>query len=64
VKQANLPRGLASHYLRLPRKPMENLERTTRDGKQMIYEPCDKRVFGILADLIGHIAEPAADDDE
>jgi hypothetical protein len=44
--------------------PWKNPERTTRNGKQMIYEPCDKRVFGILADLIGHIAEPAADDDE
>jgi hypothetical protein len=30
----------------------------------MIYEPCDKRLFGILSDLIGHIAEPATDDDE
>jgi ArsR family transcriptional regulator, lead/cadmium/zinc/bismuth-responsive transcriptional repressor len=60
--RANLPRALVSHHLRLLRAG--RFLRTTRNGKQMIYEPCDKRVFGILADLIGHIAEPAADDDE
>jgi hypothetical protein len=30
----------------------------------MIYERRDERVFCILADLLGHIVKPAADDDE
>ena len=28
------------------------------------YEPRDERVFCILADLIGHVVKPPADDDE
>lgn len=60
--RANLPRGLASHHLRLLRAG--RFLRTTRNGKQMIYEPRDERVFCILADLIGHIVKPPADDDE
>lgn len=60
--RANLPRGLASHHLRLLRAG--RFLRTTRNGKQMIYEPRDERVFCILSDLIGHIVKPAADDDE
>ena len=60
--RANLPRGLASHHLRLLRAG--RFLRTTRNGKQMIYEPRDERVLCILADLIGHIVKPAADADE
>jgi len=60
--RANLPRGLASHHLRLLRAG--RFLRTTRNGKQIIYEPRDERVFCILSDLIGHIVKPAADDDE
>ena len=60
--RANLPRGLASHHLRLLRAG--RFLRTTRNGKQMIYEPRDERVLCILADLIGHILKPAADADE
>jgi len=60
--RANLPRGLASHHLRLLRA--DRFLRTTRNGKQIIYEPRDERVFCILSDLIGHIVKPAADDDE
>jgi len=60
--RANLPRGLASHHLRLLRAG--RFLRTTRNGKQIIYEPCDDRVFCILADLISHIVKPSADDDE
>ena len=60
--RANLPRGLASHHLRLLRAG--RFLRTTRNGKQMIYAPRDERVLCILSDLIGHIVKPAADDDE
>src|SRR6516225_9931624 len=60
--RANLPRGLASHHLRLLRAG--RFLRTTPNGKQIIYEPRDERVFCILSDLIGHIVKPAADDDE
>ena len=60
--QADLPRGLASHHLRLLRAG--RFLRTTRDGTQIIYELCDDRVFCILADLISHIVKPPADDDE
>jgi hypothetical protein len=60
--RANLPRGLASHPLRLLRSG--RFLCTTRNGKLMIYEPGDKRVFGILSDLIGHVVKPAADGDE
>ena len=60
--RANLPRGLASHHLRLLRAG--RFLRTTRNGKQIIYEPRDERVFCILSDLIGYIVKPAADDDE
>jgi hypothetical protein len=59
--RAKLSRGLASHQLRLLRAG--RFLRTTRNGKQMIYEPRDERVFCIL-DLIAHIVKPAADDDE
>lgn len=58
----NLPRGLVSHHLRLLRAG--RFLRTTRNGKQMIYEPRDERVFCILADLISHIVKPPADDEE
>jgi ArsR family transcriptional regulator, lead/cadmium/zinc/bismuth-responsive transcriptional repressor len=60
--RANLPRGLASHHLRLLRAG--RFLRTTRNGKQMIYEPCDERVLCILADLIGHIVKPPTEEDE
>ena len=60
--RANLPRGLVSHHLRLLRAG--RFLRTTRNGKRMIYEPRDERVFCILADLIGHVVKPPADDDE
>ncbi len=60
--RAALPRGLASHHLRLLRAG--RFLRTTRNGKQIIYEPCDDRVFCILADLISHIVKPPADDEE
>lgn len=60
--RANLPRGLASHHLRLLRAG--RFLRTTRNGKQIIYEPCDDRVLCILADLIGHIVKPPLDEDE
>jgi len=38
--------------------------RTTRNGKQVIYEPRDERVFCILVDMIGHVVKPPSDDDE
>jgi DNA-binding transcriptional ArsR family regulator len=60
--RANLPRGLASHHLRLLRAG--RFLRTTRNGKQIIYETCDDRVFCILADLINHIVKPPAEDEE
>lgn len=60
--RAALPRGLASHHLRLLRAG--RFLRTTRNGKQIIYEPCDDRVFCILADLISHIVKPPAGDEE
>lgn len=60
--RANLPRGLASHHLRLLRAGL--FLRTTRNGKQMIYALRDERVLCILADLIGHVVKPPADDDE
>ncbi len=60
--RANLSRGLVSHHLRLLRAG--RFLRTTRNGKQVIYEPRDDRVFCILADLIGHVVKPPRDDDE
>ena len=60
--RANLPRGLASHHLRLLRAG--RFLRTKRNGKQMIYESCDERVICILADLIGHVVKPPAEEDE
>jgi ArsR family transcriptional regulator, lead/cadmium/zinc/bismuth-responsive transcriptional repressor len=60
--RANLPRGLASHHLRVLRAGL--FLRATRNGKQIIYAPRDERVLCILADLIGHIVEPPVDDDE
>jgi ArsR family transcriptional regulator, lead/cadmium/zinc/bismuth-responsive transcriptional repressor len=60
--RANLPRGLASHHLRLLRAG--HFLRTTRNGKQMIYTVRDERVLCILADLIGHVVKPAADDED
>lgn len=62
AQRANLSRGLASHHLRLLRAA--RFLRTTRNGKQMIYELRDERVLCILADLISHIAKSPADDDE
>ena len=59
--RARLSRGLASHQRRLLRAG--RFRATTRNGKRMIYEPRDERVFCIL-DLIAHIVKPAADDDE
>ena len=53
---------MVSHHLRLLRAG--RFLRTTRNGKQMIYEPRDERVFCILADLISHIVKPPADDEE
>lgn len=38
--------------------------RIMRNGKQIICEPCDDRVFCILAELINHIVRPPADDDK
>ena len=60
--RANLPRGLASHHLRLLRAGL--FLRTTRNGKQIIYALRDERVLCILADLISHIVKPPTDDDE
>jgi ArsR family transcriptional regulator, lead/cadmium/zinc/bismuth-responsive transcriptional repressor len=60
--RADLPRGLASHHLRMLRAGL--FLRTTRNGKQIIYAPRDERVLCVLADLIGHTVKPPADDDE
>ena len=60
--RADLPCGLASHHLRLLRAG--RFVRTTRNGKQIICEPCDDRVFCILAELISHIVRPPDEDDE
>lgn len=54
--------SLVSHHLRLLRAAA--IVRAERHGKQVFYAAADDHVRRIIADMVEHVAEPHAEDDD
>jgi ArsR family transcriptional regulator, lead/cadmium/zinc/bismuth-responsive transcriptional repressor len=54
-----LSQSLVSHHLRLLRAA--RIVKSERQGKQVFYTAADQHISCMLADLLEHVAEPAAE---
>jgi len=54
----NLSASLVSHHLRLLRAT--RVMRSQRRGKQIYYTVADEHISCVIADMLEHVAEPAA----
>tara|TARA_R110001583_G_C5631635_1_gene407096 strand:+ start:291 stop:560 length:270 start_codon:yes stop_codon:yes gene_type:complete len=61
-EELGLSASLVSHHLRLLRAA--RLVRSERRGKQVFYLVADEHIRCVLDDMIDHVAEPHAEEDE
>mgnify|MGYP000922637643 CR=1 FL=1 len=62
ARAVNASQSLVSHHLRLLRAA--RLVRGTRRNRQVFYEAADQHIARMLADMIEHVAEEPAEDNE
>lgn len=62
AKQLELSQSLVSHHLRLLKAA--RMVRAERKGKQIFYVSADQHVQCVIEDMVAHISEPQAMEDD